>query len=106
MNFLLLIIKGLIIGIGKILPGVSGSVLAISLNVYEKSINAISNIFSDFKNNITYLGFLGFGIITSIFIGSKALLFLLDKYYFYTFSIIIGLIIGTIPTITKQDQGQ
>ena len=33
-----LILYGFIIGIGKILPGVSGAVLAISLGVYEESI--------------------------------------------------------------------
>ncbi len=87
---------------GKILPGVSGSVLAISLNVYEKSIDAISNLFTNFKNNIVYLGFLGIGILISIFLGSKILLFFLNKYYFYTFSLIIGLIIGTVPSLAKE----
>ena len=102
MDKIILIFKGIIIGIGKILPGVSGSVLAISLNVYEKAINCISNLFNDFKNNTIYLSCLGVGIVLSIFFGSKTLLFLLNKYYFYTFSIIIGLIIGTIPPILKE----
>ena len=38
--------KGLIVGIGKILPGVSGALLAISLNIYDKGIDAITNFFS------------------------------------------------------------
>ena len=96
-----LIIKGLIIGLGKIIPGVSGSVLAISLNVYEKAIYSISNIFKDIKN-IFYLGYLGIGILISIILGSKVLLFIYTKYYFYTFSLIIGLIIGTIPNLSKK----
>ena len=33
-----LFFKGLIIGIGKILPGISGGLLAILLNVYDESI--------------------------------------------------------------------
>ena len=40
------IIKGIIIGIGKVIPGVSGSVLAISLGVYEKAVDAALNIFN------------------------------------------------------------
>ena len=34
------ILEGLLIGIGKIIPGVSGSVIAISLGVYEHAINS------------------------------------------------------------------
>ena len=33
------LLKGLIIGIGKIIPGVSGSILAITLGVYDKSVD-------------------------------------------------------------------
>ena len=97
MNYLILFVKGLIIGIGKVIPGVSGSILAISLNVYEKAIDAICNLFSNFRNSFTYLFFLGLGIIISIIFGSKIMLIFLSKYFFITFSIIIGLIIGTIP---------
>ena len=41
------LIKGFIIGIGKILPGVSGALLAIIMGVYDKSIDYIIN----FKRN-------------------------------------------------------
>lgn len=44
-----LFLKGFIIGIGKIIPGLSGSLLAINFNVYERAIKAISNFFSDWK---------------------------------------------------------
>ena len=37
------LLKGLIIGIGKIIPGVSGSILAITLGVYDKSVEYINN---------------------------------------------------------------
>ena len=39
MNFL----KGFVIGIGKIIPGVSGAVLAIIMGVYDKAIYYICN---------------------------------------------------------------
>ena len=44
MNNFLTVIKGFIIGIAKIIPGVSGSVLALSLGVYERVIDIVSNI--------------------------------------------------------------
>ena len=39
--FFNLYIKGVIIGIGKIIPGVSGSVLAMSLGIYEEAIKLL-----------------------------------------------------------------
>ena len=59
-NFL----KGIIVGIGGIAPGLSGSVLLVILGLYQKTINAIGTIFKNFKKNITFLVplFLGFGI--------------------------------------------
>ena len=50
-----LFLKGLIIGIGKIIPGVSGAMLAINFNVYEMAIEAVSNFFYDWKNNLKFL---------------------------------------------------
>ena len=43
MPYLILFLKGFIIGIGKIIPGVSGSVLAVSMGVYEKSLDYLAN---------------------------------------------------------------
>ena len=42
---MLLILKGIIIGIGKIIPGVSGSMLAISMGIYQKMIDSVNNFF-------------------------------------------------------------
>ena len=43
----MLLLKGFIVGIGKIIPGVSGAMLAMSLGIYEDSIKAINNIFKN-----------------------------------------------------------
>ena len=79
-----LIIKGFIVGLGKVIPGVSGSVLAIMLQVYEPALKAISNIKKNFFVNLKFLSLLGTGIISAIVFGSKILLFLLDKFYLQT----------------------
>lgn len=97
-----LIGKGLIIGLGKIIPGVSGSLLAVTLGVYEKSISIISNPFNNFKENIFFLGKLGLGIVISIIIGSRVISYLLVHNYFTTMLLFIGLIVGTIPNISKN----
>lgn len=88
------VIKGLLIGIGKIIPGVSGSVIAISLGVYNRLLNNLSNIRKINKKECIFLLEIGIGIIISIILFSKLILLLLNKYYFYTMFVFLGLIVG------------
>lgn len=97
-----LILKGFLIGIGKIIPGFSGALLAISFNVYDKLINSITNFFSNKKENIIFLLNLSIGIISGIILFSKIILYLLNNYYLYTTIFFTGLIIGGISPITKS----
>ena len=52
---MILFFKSFIIGIAKIIPGVSGAMLAVNFSIYDKLINAITNFFSDKKNNLKFL---------------------------------------------------
>ena len=107
MNNILLILKGVLIGIGKIIPGVSGSVMAISLGIYDKAIDSVTNFFDDIKNNFRFLLFLGIGIILGIIFFSKIILYFLNSYYVYTMMLFIGLIIGGIKSIyINSDRGK
>ncbi len=99
---LILIIKGMIIGIGQIIPGVSGGMLAITLGLYEKGINAISNLFSDLKGNIKFLTFVGIGILISVITFSKLIKYSLINFYLPTMLLFIGLIIGGVPSLIKK----
>ena len=90
-----LILKGFIIGIAKIIPGVSGSLVALNLGLYEKGIKAISNFFKDIKNNSIFLLNVGIGILLAIILGSKLLDYLLNNYYMLTMIVFIGLLIGS-----------
>jgi putative membrane protein len=70
----MLIIKGIIIGIGKIIPGLSGSMLAISMGIYQKLINSINNFFEDIKGNFYFLFNVFLGVSISIIFFSKTIL--------------------------------
>ncbi len=76
--------------------------LAISLGVYEKAINAITNFFSDIKNNLKFLGLLGIGIVLSIILGSKIVIYLFNNYYSVTLAFFLGLIISSIIDYGKK----
>lgn len=101
-NYLILIIKGFLIGIGKILPGISGAFLAIMLKVYDKGIDAIVNFKKNVKENIYILSSLLIGMILSIIIFSKIIMFMLEKNEFLVMIFFIGLILGTIKSVTKE----
>ena len=98
----LIFIKGIIIGIAKIIPGLSGAVLMISFHLYDKAINAITNFFNAPKKNFWFLLELGLGIVIGIVLFSKVVLYFLTHYYLYTTVFFIGLIMGGIPVVTNE----
>ena len=104
MKTLILFFKGLIIGIGKVIPGVSGSLLAISLGVYEEILFRIQNFFKSFKENVKFLFPLGIGILVAVLLGSKVLLYFFETFYIYTVVFFIGLIVGTVPNILQNSK--
>jgi putative membrane protein len=89
----MLFIKGFIIGLGKIMPGVSGAIIAIGLNLYEKLINAIIYFFNDWKKHIYFLFPIILGGLLAIIFGSKLLYYFLNNYRFFTMMFFLGLII-------------
>lgn len=97
-----LIIKGFIIGLGKILPGISGSMLAISLGIYEKIIETISDLRKNIIKNLAFLSKISIGIIIAIVMFSKIIVKCINNYYFATMLLFIGMIIGGISKIIKR----
>jgi putative membrane protein len=106
MSFLILLIKGFLIGIAFIIPGVSGGTLAMYLGVYQELLDSIGNILKDFKKSVKFLFpiFLGIGI--SIVALAKLLSLLLNWNSFIILFFFIGLIIGGIKHIYKKSQAE
>lgn len=96
------ILKGFVVGLGKIIPGVSGSMLAITLGLYEKIIDAVTNFFDDVKKHARLLINFGIGVLLAITLFSKLILFCLNNYYSETMYLFLGLIFGTIIPFTKE----
>ena len=98
----MLILKGMIIGIGKIIPGVSGSMLAISMGIYQKLIDSVNNFFKYPKQNFKFLFKIAIGVIISMVLFSNIILNLLNKYYLITIFFFIGLIIGGLEDLKQN----
>lgn len=94
--------KGIIVGIGGIAPGLSGSVLLVIFGLYQQTINAIGTLFKNFKKNIAFLVplFAGFGIGVLLF--SKIVDYFLNSFEMQTRFMFLGLVLGTIPLFYKE----
>ncbi len=104
-----LILKGIVLGISFILPGVSGGVLSVVMGIYDKLIEAVSHFYeswASFKKYFNFLFFLGIGGIISVLVLTNVIEVALDKMPVITILIFVGLIVGGVPqlfNIIKKD---
>ncbi len=99
-------LKGIVIGLGAIAPGLSGSVLLVIFGLYQKTTTAISNIFKDFKRNVKFLIPLALGIGLGVILFSKVIDYFLSNFEMQTRFAFLGFILGTIPLFYKEVKKQ
>lgn len=102
MKFILNIIKGMIIGIANIIPGVSGGTMAVTMGVFDKMIEAINGLTKNFKKSFFTLLPIVIGMIGGIGLFSFILPYCLSNFSFQTSMCFIGLIVGGIPAIVTS----
>lgn len=103
-DMMILFIKGVIIGIAKIIPGLSGAMLAVSFSIYDKLIYSITGFFDDVKNNFKFLLVVGSGILVSIVFFSNIVSYLMKNYYFMTMMLFVGFIVGGTFDFSKNNK--
>lgn len=104
MNFLKTMLKGALIGVAMIIPGVSGGTIAVLLDIYDKLINAISNLKKDFKASFAFL----FPVVLGMALAFMAMYFPLKLALKYipiqTISLFAGLMLGSIPSLFSDSK--
>lgn len=95
-------LKGMIITLGFILPGVSGGVLAAILGIYERMIRFLAHIKDNFVENVLYFTPVAIGMVLGIAAFSYPVNLLLDNYKVIVLWGFAGAIIGTIPSLIKE----
>lgn len=96
------LICGLAIGVGGVLPGVSGGILAISLGVYEKMMLAIGDFFRNIKANFRYLLPIVLGGGIGILLTSNVLSILIARYEAPLLALFSGLVLGSVPGLYTE----
>lgn len=99
---LIYLIKGIVIGIATLVPGVSGGTMAIILGVYDEMIHSLSSFFKDIKKNTLFLATIGLGGIIGIASFSKIIEYSLNNFKFPMIYLFLGIIIGGIPVLYKK----
>lgn len=99
---LLNILKGVVIGLANIIPGVSGGTMMVAMGIYDKLIWSINHLFSDWKKVWRFLLPIGVGIILAVVLLSKLFAFLLADYPIPTNLCFCGLIAGSLPFIFQN----
>lgn len=100
-----MLLRGMVVGIANIIPGVSGGTMMVAMGLYDKLIHAITHLKSEFKQSMKLLVpiFLGAGL--AIVILSRLFEFLLSTYPIPTNFAFCGLIAGSLPFIFKKVRG-
>lgn len=99
MNFFKDILRGAMIGVANIIPGVSGGTMMVSMGVYDKIIWAINHIFKEFKSSVKTLLPYGIGMLASIAGLSFCITYFFERFPLQTAFLFIGLIFGGLPVI-------
>lgn len=97
-----LILKGMVIGIANIIPGVSGGTMMVVMGIYDKLIHAITHLKSEFKETLRLLIPIVIGAAAGIVILTEVITRALEHFPVQTNFMFIGLIVGGLPIIIKK----
>jgi putative membrane protein len=108
MNSFVLFLKGIVIGMANVIPGVSGGTLAVVFNIYDKFVNVITPNVKKLWASKKFLIPLLCGMAIGVLLFSKAVSFLYENFPVQTNFVFSGLILGSVPLIfgyTKKRSG-
>lgn len=108
LRLVLRVLQGMLIGVGAVLPGISGGVLCVVFGIYKPVMELLSSPLKKFKTHVpkllpvivgAALGFLGV---------AKVLAFFLEKYPDQSVCLFVGLIGGMLPSLLREagEQGR
>lgn len=118
-NNIILILKGILMGIFDLVPGISGGTIALITNIYQKLIREIDNFFELIKTIIIlnkkkikekykktdfkFLIILAIGVVIGIIISINIMSYLLNNFFAQTMGAITGAILASGIILTKKN---
>ena len=105
LTFFKQVLKGVLIGVANIIPGVSGGTLAVSMGIYDQLILSITHLFKDTKKSIKTLMPYGIGAVVGIVSLSFIIEWLFLRFPFEMNLFFCGLILGSVPILYSKVKG-
>ncbi len=101
MQLLLQLLRGFLVGIAGLLPGLCGSTLLVVFGIYRPLTAALAHPFADFRGNLRRFGpfFLAAGL--GVLAGSSALATLFARHETATLYLFMGFMVGTLPDLFR-----
>ena len=99
-------VLGFFIGLAVIVPGVSGSTVAIIFKLYEKLLYALGNIVKKFKKCVRFLLPVAAGLLIGFVLGFLAIQKLIDISPFTVIGLFAGLMLGAFPAVYDEIKGE
>jgi len=101
-DWLLRTLKGMVIGVGFVVPGMSASALAVVLGLYERIIEFMAHITKDFMRNVFFFIPVGVGGLLGVFLIAVLMSFLLKDYKTPVLWFFVGAMLGTLPDLWQK----
>ena len=93
---------GVLLGLGIIVPGISGGAIAIIFGLYAQLLYAVGNIFKDFKKCFNFLLPILLGMVIGLGAGFLLIKGLMEILPFSIIGLFAGLMCGAFPAITSE----
>ena len=109
LQWILDVLRGAVMGVSNIIPGVSGGTMAVSMGIYDRVIYALNNLFKQFKKSFreilpiligVLIGLFAFAALIGTLLGTKSDEIPMTR--LPTNFAFIGLILGGLPAIYKR----
>lgn len=99
-------LRGMLIGLANIIPGVSGGTLAVSMGIYDTLIHCVTHIFSEFKKSVLFLLPIILGAGIAIIGSAFGIDYLFESFPWQTNLLFCGLILGSLPPLWQSLRGE
>ena len=100
------VLKGMVIGIANVIPGVSGGTMMVAMGIYDKLIHCITHLFSELKKNILFLAPIAIGMALAVVGSSFTIEKMFEVFPFQTSLLFVGLVVGGLPAMWKNVKGK
>ena len=106
LNWIVAVLKGTLVGLAIVIPGVSGGSMLLTIGVYEDAVSITSKDKTRRRAAIKTLIPYAIGIVLGVVALSFVVTWLLQNFEFFTILLFSGLILGSLPMLFKKIKGQ